>query len=263
MVDSPLPFPCPTCKVYHWLCPCPKPKAEEMRKECAANRARRNTKHAVGRLASVAPPSAPAPPAPIAVPQTAIAHLLKIEGIEAWLSTLALFPPTHTSPPCTHRLPQRPHNSLDGGERLPLLAPPPLHAFGHGGTQGQVGLRATGVGTVHLRLASGKVVALNQTLLIPGIPTKLISVGKLFDLHSLKLSCCKGAVLTCNSFAIATSSRLSNRLYCLNSELVLPSPCASALLASSPGTTDLVTWHRRFADLSPRLLKLLSASKHH
>ncbi|GAA5829779.1 hypothetical protein JCM3770_004202, partial [Rhodotorula araucariae] len=113
-----------------------------------------------------------------------------------------------------------------------------------GGISNQNGLKVTGVGTLLLRLASGRVVKLNGALLVPGISTTLISSAQL-------------------NVVLANGSRIGRGLYRLDGELAYPSPSvagASALLAASSSQAELTTSHQRLAHLAPRSLKSLAKS---
>ncbi|GAA6008685.1 GAG-pre-integrase domain-containing protein [Rhodotorula paludigena] len=63
-----------------------------------------------------------------------------------------------------------------------------------------------------------------------------------------------------NKKVIATGSRTASGPYTLDGVLAKPAPVASALLASS--ATELTTWHRRLAHVSPRAIDSLSQSDH-
>ncbi|GAA5830367.1 hypothetical protein JCM3770_000664, partial [Rhodotorula araucariae] len=121
----------------------------------------------------------------------------------------------------------------------------------------------TGVGTLLLRLAHGRIVKLNGALLVPGISTTLISSAQLYDLHDVTTTFAKHATLTRNGVPLARGSRIGHGLYRLDGELVHPSPNtvgASALLAASRSQAELTTWHQRLAHLAPRSLKSLAKS---
>ncbi|GAA5829977.1 hypothetical protein JCM3770_000360, partial [Rhodotorula araucariae] len=102
---------------------------------------------------------------------------------------------------------------------LRRCAPSPV-----GGISNQNGLKATGVGTLLLRLAHGRIVKLNGALLVPGISTTLISSAQLYDLHGVTTTFAKHATLTRNGVPVAKGSRIGHGLYRLDGELVHPSP---------------------------------------
>ncbi|GAA6025248.1 hypothetical protein JCM10207_006239 [Rhodosporidiobolus poonsookiae] len=247
VIDNPPPSPCPACKAMHWLRDCPKREEDRRQRRAAA------------RLARAQPPADPASPPPSSAPAAKLAQLLEHDGVEGWLSTLS---PTSATPSRLATLDSGATHSMVGDvslfANLRRCTPSPV-----GGLSGRNGLRVTGVGTVSIRLDTGRLVTLHNVLLVPGISANLISTSQLYDIHGVTCTFAKTASLTRNGAVVATGSRLSNNLYRLDGVLVKPAPSASALLASSrAGAAELITWHRRFAHLSARSLKSLAASEH-
>jgi transposase InsO family protein len=135
-----------------------------------------------------------------------------------------------------------------------------------GGVSGaKNGLVVTGVGSLLVKLVSGRIVVIHQALLVPGIAANLISSSQLYDNHGVTTTFGQGATLSRNGVVIATGTRLRKHLYQLNGELIAPSAAkgATALLATGTASKpELTTWHCRFAHLSLRLLKSLARSEH-
>ncbi|GEM07629.1 gag-Pol polyprotein [Rhodotorula toruloides] len=225
--DAPPPSACPACKGMHWLRECDPKKRDEYR----AKQSKQRKERAAARLATSTPPALPSSPAPTG-PTAALAELLETDG---HVRNPRLFTSLR---PCT---------------------PSPV-----GGLSGKTGLKVTGVGSLSVKLAGGRVVKINRALLVPGITVNLVSISQLYDLHGVTTTFGTGAILSRNGQVIATGSRLTSNLYRLNGALVDPSAAegAYALLASGSATIELTTWHRRFAHLSLRSIDALARSKH-
>ena len=135
-----------------------------------------------------------------------------------------------------------------------------------GGVSGaKNGLVVTGVGSLPVKLVSGRIVVIHQALLVPGIAANLISSSQLYDNHGVTTTFGQGATLSRNGVVIATGTRLRKHLYQLDGELIAPSTAkgATALLATGTASKpELTTWHCRFAHLSLRSLKSLARSEH-
>lgn len=255
---TPQSSPCSACKGMHWLRECDLKKRQEYRtKQAKQRKERASARFATATLSpALSSSSAPAPTA-------ALAELFDNDGIEAWISGIAPCPPVPTrevtpDSGATH--------SMCGDNRLFSLlrscTPSPV-----GGLSGKNGLKVTGVGSLSIKLASGRVVKVERALFVPGITVNLVSTSQLYHLHGVTTTFAKGAVLSRNGQVVATGSRLTLNLYRLDAALVDPPAAdgAYALLASGPATTELTTWHRRFAHLSLRSIDrfdTLTRSKH-
>ncbi|CDR39882.1 hypothetical protein NBRC10512_000405 [Rhodotorula toruloides] len=247
--------PCPACKGMHWLRECDPKKRDEYRAKQAKQRKERASARLATATSSPAPPSSSAP-----APTAALAELLDSDGVEAWISGIAPCPPVPTR---EVTLDSGATHSMCGDSRLfSLLRSCTLLPVG--GLSGKNGLKVMGVGSLSVKLASGRVVKVERALFVPGITVNLVSTSQLYDLHGVTTTFGKGAVLSRNGQVVATGSRLTSNLYQLDGALVDPPAVegASALLASGPVTTELTTWHRRFAHLSLRSIDTLARSKH-
>ena len=133
-----------------------------------------------------------------------------------------------------------------------------------GGVSGaKNGLVVTGVGSLLVKLVSGRIVVIHQALLVPGIAANLISSSQLYDNHGVTTTFGQGATLSRNGVVIATGTRLRKHLYQLNGELIAPSTAKGATALLATGTASKTsTWHCRFAHLSLRSLKSLVRSEH-
>ena len=196
---------------------------------------------------------------PAAEPVAQLAALLgDEEGVEVWLTT--------SSTPAGNDKP-----TIDSGAthcmcgdvslffNFRQCAPSPV-----GGVSGDKnGLVVTGVGSLLLKLASGRVVVIHQALLVPGIAANLLSTSQLYDNHGVTTTFGKEATLSRDGVVLATGSRLRKHLYQLDGELIAPASAegAAALLATGTASRPkLTTWHCRFAHLSLRSLKSLARS---
>ncbi|GEM11437.1 gag-Pol polyprotein [Rhodotorula toruloides] len=150
--DSPPASACPACKGMHWLWECDPKKRDEYR----AKQSKQRKERAAARLATSTRPAPPSSPAP-AGPTAALAELLETDGVEAWISGL-----THCPPGPSREI------TLDSGA-----------------TACANGLKVTGVGSLSVKLAGGRVVKINRALLVPGITVNLVSTSQLYDLHGV------------------------------------------------------------------------------
>ncbi|GAA5825927.1 hypothetical protein JCM3770_000128, partial [Rhodotorula araucariae] len=91
------------------------------------------------------------------------------------------------------------------------------------------GLKVTGVGTLLLRLASGRVVKLNGALLVRVSRLPLISSAQLYNLHGVTSTFAKHATLARDNVVLAHGSRIGRGLYRLDGELAYPSPSVAGL----------------------------------
>ncbi|GEM12811.1 gag-Pol polyprotein [Rhodotorula toruloides] len=253
--DLPPPSACPACKGMHWLRECDPKKRDEYR----AKQSKQRKERAAARLATSTPPALPSSPAPTG-PTAALAELLETDGVEAWISGLAPCPP---APSREIMLDSGATHSMCGNPRL-FTSLRPCTPSPVGGLSGKNGLKVTGVVSLSVKLAGGRVVKINRALLVPGITVNLVSTSQLYDLHGVTTTFGKDAILSRNGQVIATGSRLTSNLYRLNGALVDPSAAegAYALLASGSATIELTTWHCRFAHLSLRSIDALARSKH-
>ncbi|GAA5967612.1 hypothetical protein JCM8115_007001 [Rhodotorula mucilaginosa] len=99
-----------------------------------------------------------------------------------------------------------------------------------GGVSGaKNGLVVTGVGSLPVKLVSGRIVVIHQALLVPGIAANLISSSQLYDNHGVTTTFGQGATLSRNGVVIATGTRLRKHLYPLDGELIAPSTAKELL----------------------------------
>ncbi|GAA5970924.1 hypothetical protein JCM8115_005499 [Rhodotorula mucilaginosa] len=99
-----------------------------------------------------------------------------------------------------------------------------------GGVSGaKNGLVVTGVGSLLVKLVSGRIVVIHQALLVPGIAANLISSSQLYDNHGVTTTFGQGATLSRNGVVIATGTRLRKHLYQLDGELIAPSTAKELL----------------------------------
>ena len=76
-----------------------------------------------------------------------------------------------------------------------------------GGVSGaKNGLVVTGVGSLPVKLVSGRIVVIHQALLVPGIAANLISSSQLYDNHGVTTTFGQGATLSRNGVVIATGT---------------------------------------------------------
>ena len=127
------------------------------------------------------------------------------------------------------------------------------------------GLVVIGVGSLLVKLVSGRIEVIHQVLLVPGIAANLISLSQLYYYHGVMTTFGQGATLWRKGTVIATGTRLWKHLYQLNGELIAPSAAKGATTLLATGTAskpELTTWYCCFAHLYLRLLKLLGKSEH-
>ncbi|GEM08157.1 gag-Pol polyprotein [Rhodotorula toruloides] len=185
--DLPPPSACPACKGMHWLRECDPKKRDEYR----AKQSKQRKERAAARLATSTPPALPSSPAPTG-PTAALAELLETDGVEAWISGLAPCPP---SPSREITLDSGATHSMCGNPRL-FTSLRPCTPSPVGGLSGKNGLKVTGVGSLSVKLAGGRVVKINRALLVPGITVNLVSTSQLYDLHGVTTTFGKGAILS-------------------------------------------------------------------
>ncbi|GAA5993759.1 hypothetical protein JCM10908_002625 [Rhodotorula pacifica] len=143
---------------------------------------------------------------------------------------------------------------------LRLCRPSPV---GWGFPGAKNGLMVTGVGSLSVKLASGRVVSVHQALLVPGIAANLLLLSQLYDNHGITTTFAEHATLSRDGSVIATGTRLCKHLYQLDGALIPPAAAkrATALLASGTSSKpNPTTWHCRFAHLFTTSLKLLARS---
>ncbi|GAA6026934.1 hypothetical protein JCM8202_005054, partial [Rhodotorula sphaerocarpa] len=254
----PPPAPCPACGKTHWLRDCPSPEGDKYR----ARQKRRDADRKAGRdkvKTRLAQASTPA--AALATPAAQLAALLgKQDGVEVWLSSADQLPRTGgltLDSGATHSMCG--DASLFSGLRL--CRPSAVGVV----SGAKNGLMVTGVGTLSVKLASGRIVSIHQALLVPGIAANLLSSSQLYDNHGVTSTFSEHATLSRDGSVIATGTRLRKHLYQLDGNFIAPVAAkgATALLASgAPSKPRLTTWHCRFAHLSIRSLKLLARSDH-
>ncbi|KWU41241.1 hypothetical protein RHOSPDRAFT_37215 [Rhodotorula sp. JG-1b] len=160
--ELPPPSLCPACKGAHWLHDCTSPEGNELRAQCK-ERNFKNCLKAKARLAQAGAASAQLGPL-----------LDKETGDKVWLTTSFSTTPRSLKPiidSCaTHSM---------CGEMLLFFdlcrcRPSPV-----GGVSGaKNGLMVTGVGSLLVKLVSGRVVVIYQALLVPGIAANLISTSQ-------------------------------------------------------------------------------------
>ncbi|GAA5869503.1 hypothetical protein JCM3774_001470 [Rhodotorula dairenensis] len=222
------PSPCPACNGAHWMAECPTPKGDQYRARRKERLTKRDAKgSAKARLAQTSTPAAE--------PVAQLATLLgEEEDVEVWLTISAA--PTASEKP-----------TIDSGAthcmcgdvslffNFRQCAPSPV-----GGVSGNKnGLVVTGVGSLLLKLASGRSVVIHQALLVPGIAVNLLSTSQLYDNHGVTTTFGKEATLSRDGVVLATGSRLRKHLYQLDGELIAP---ASAKDQCAIGRRYVVTF---------------------
>ncbi|GAA5935079.1 hypothetical protein JCM1841_000793 [Sporobolomyces salmonicolor] len=203
----------------------------------------------------------PAPDAPTPTPAPAITgnltELLLDDGVEAWLASAMLPPPS----PRSATLDSGTSHTMCGDASLfaNLCRCKPLPVGGIGGTANA--LMATGVGSLCIQLRNGRTVTIKNALLVEGLSTILISSGQLWDLHGIASHFAEHATLTRNGTVVATGSRTKGSLYLLDGVVACPPATqgATALLAST-SAQELTTLHRHFTHLSEFSLRALARS---
>ncbi|GAA5920781.1 hypothetical protein JCM5296_001754, partial [Sporobolomyces johnsonii] len=239
--DGPPPGPCPRCnEAGDWARACPKFPGD------------RRSGH----------PHRDAPaPTPTPAPALAgnLAELLLDDGVEAWLASASL--PSASSSPRSATLDSGASHSMCGDASLfaNLRRCKPSPVGGIGGNANA--LIATGVGSLSLRLRSGRFVVVKNALLVEGLKTVLLSSGQLWDLHGVTSHFAEHATLTRNGAVVATGTRTKGSLYLLDGVVATPPSSQGALaLLASTSSPELTTLHRRFAHLSERALRTLAQS---
>ncbi|GAA5871002.1 hypothetical protein JCM3774_003500 [Rhodotorula dairenensis] len=246
--ELPPPSPCPACKGAHWPRDCTSPegnKFRRQRKECNfKNRLKAKTRLAQAGKAN-----------------TQLASLLNEDtDVEVWLATSISTTPRSLKPTIDSGATHSMCGEISLFVDLRRCRPSPV-----GGVSGaKNGLVFTGVGSLLVKLISGRIVVIHQALLVPGIAANLISSSQLYENHVVTTTFGQGATLSRNGVVIATGTRLRRHLYQLDGELIALSMAkgATALLASTAAKPELTTWHCRFAHLSLWSLKSLAKSDH-
>ncbi|GAA5857408.1 hypothetical protein JCM9279_001791 [Rhodotorula babjevae] len=203
--DDPPPKPCPACGAMHWL------------RVCAKRDEYRRKRHEEKERSRVAARVATAPAAIGNVASLDLDSVLDGIGLDAWLSTAR----TPSRSPREVTLDSGATHSMCGDEAL-FSSLTRVRALPVGGVSGQNGLQVTGVGSLHMRLADGRVVKINGALLVPGIACTLLSLGQLYDLHGVTTTFGQDAILSRKSTVLASGTRLGRGLYRLDGELVAP-----------------------------------------
>ncbi|GAA5951661.1 hypothetical protein JCM21900_005752 [Sporobolomyces salmonicolor] len=161
-------------------------------------------------------------PAPTRTPAAAIAgnlaELLLDEGVEAWLASAMLPPPS----PRSATLDSGASHTMCGEASLfaNLRRCKPSPVAGIGGTANA--LIATGVGSLCIQLRNGRTVTIKNTVLVEGLSTVLISSGQLWDLHGVATHFAEHATLTRNGTVVATGSHTKGSLYLLDGAVTCP-----------------------------------------
>ncbi|GAA5923973.1 hypothetical protein JCM1841_000123 [Sporobolomyces salmonicolor] len=169
-------------------------------------------------------PRARPAPAPTRSPAPAIAgnlaELLLDDGVEAWLASAMLPPPS----PRSATLDSGASHTMCGDASLfaNLRRCKPSPMGGIGGTANA--LIATGVGSLCIQLRNGRTVTIKNALLVEGLSTILISSGQLWDLHGVASHFAEHATLTRNGTVVATGSRTKGSLYLLDGVVTCPLP---------------------------------------
>ncbi|GAA5884193.1 hypothetical protein JCM1840_007050, partial [Sporobolomyces johnsonii] len=144
-------------------------------------------------------------------------------GIEAWLASASLL--SASSSPRSATLDSGARSAtLDSGASHSMCGDASLFAnlrrckpSSVGGIGGNANaLIATGVGSLSLRLRSGRFVVVRNALLVKGLKTVLLSSGQLWDLHGVASHFAEHATLTRNGAVIATGTRTKGSLYLLD-----------------------------------------------
>ena len=79
------------------------------------------------------------------------------------------------------------------------------------------------VGSLPVKLVSGRIVVIHQALLVPGIAAILILLLQLYNNHGVTTTFGQGATLSRNGVVFATGTRLRKHLYQLDGKLIAPS----------------------------------------
>ncbi|GAA5884701.1 hypothetical protein JCM3774_001880 [Rhodotorula dairenensis] len=227
--ELPPPCPCPTCEGAHWLRDCTSLEGDKFRVQ-RKDRDVKNRLKAKACLARAGKTNAQ------------LASLFDEDtGVEVWLTRSLSTTPRSLKP------------TIDSGATHSMCGEVSLffnlcrcRLSPVGGVYGaKNGLVVTGVGSLLLRLISCRIVVIHQALLVPGIAANLVSSSELYNNHSLTTTFEQGATLSGNGAVIATGTRLRQRLYQLDGELIAPSTAedATALLANTASKPELTTWH--------------------
>ncbi|GAA6058476.1 hypothetical protein NBRC10513_001142, partial [Rhodotorula toruloides] len=193
----PPPSPCPACQANHWLRECPR-KAEYRRQQ---DKQRASANLAVNPGQDVKPPSASASYAQVAA-----------DGIEAWLGSTSV--PSRVTQPtlysgATHSMCGDRSNSL----------------------------KATGVGTITVRLDSGKVLTIGDVLFVEGISATLLSTSVLYRRSGISTTFGDKATVARGNKVAATGTQVKDGLYILDGTLITP------LTTTALGSSVMVGHH--------------------
>jgi hypothetical protein len=118
-------------------------------------------------------------------------------------------------------------------------------------------LPASGVGTIHLRCASGQTLTLTNALYVPGASLRLISIGRLDDTGSdVRFRDGHCTITGHNGSVVAQGTKIGTDLYYITGH---PSsaPDLANIARSAP---DLVTWHKRLGHLN--YASIIQMAKH-
>ncbi|GAA5936882.1 hypothetical protein JCM1841_005335 [Sporobolomyces salmonicolor] len=189
-------------------------------------------------------------PTPTRIPAPAIAgnlaELLDDDGVEAWLASAMLPPPSPRSA------------TLDSGAshimcgdaslfvNLRRCKPSPMGGIGRTANT----LIATGVGSLCIQLRNGRTVIIKNALLVEGLSTILISSGQLWDLHGVASHFAEHTTLTRNGTVVTTGSRTKGLLLASHPLELVHSDVLSVDAASLAGKQYVVTF---VDDFSSRL----------
>ncbi|EGU10936.1 2-hydroxymuconic semialdehyde dehydrogenase [Rhodotorula toruloides ATCC 204091] len=211
--------------------PCPACQANHWLRECprkAEYRRQQDKQRASANLAvnpgqDVKPPSASASYAQVAA-----------DGIEAWLGSTSYF------------------------SSLRACCPEAV-----GGIAGSNSLKATGVGTITVRLDSGKVLTIGDVLFVEGISATLLSTSVLYRRSGISTTFGDKATVARGNKVAATGTQVKDGLYILDGTLITPltTTGACALLASAGSSAPLTVWHQRLAHLSWWAITALAKSQ--
>ncbi|KWU43031.1 hypothetical protein RHOSPDRAFT_26581 [Rhodotorula sp. JG-1b] len=213
------PSPCLACNGPHWMAECPTPKGTHIRTRRKERLAKRDAKRsAKAQLAQT--------DTPVAEPIAQLAALLgKEEGVEVWL-TMTIAPAASNKRTINSGATHCMCGDISLFFNFRHCAPSPV-----GGVSGNKnGLVVTGVDSLLLKLASGRVVVIHQALLAPGIAANLLSTSQLYDNHGVT-TFGKEVTLLRDGVVLATGSRLRQHLYQLDGELIAPTSTKGRIMS--------------------------------
>ncbi|GAA5983669.1 hypothetical protein JCM10908_000375 [Rhodotorula pacifica] len=105
----------------------------------------------------------------------------------------------------------------------------------------------TGVNSLVVKLASGRVVLVHQALLLPGIAANLLSSLQLYDNHGMTTTFAKHAILSRDGSVIATGTRLRKHFSQLDGAFVPPAAAKDATTLLASGSLPLARSDRQTA----------------